>query len=50
MTSWDGDRSMSLSGRAPEAAMQDPSGWPKMRLGDGARLIETMPPPGDAPG
>jgi hypothetical protein len=51
MTSWDGDRWMSLSGSAPAAAMNDPAGWRTMRLGDGARMIETVPPPpGRAPG
>jgi hypothetical protein len=50
-TSWDGDRWMSLSGRAPAAAMNDPALWRTMRLGDGAQLIETLPPPrGRAPG
>jgi hypothetical protein len=51
MTSWYGGRWMSLSGRLPQAAMNDPKGWPKMRLGDGARVIERAPsPPGPAPG
>jgi hypothetical protein len=51
MTSWDGDRWMSLSGSAPTAALNDPAGWRAMRLGDGARMIETLPPPpGRAPG
>jgi hypothetical protein len=35
MTSWYSERWMSLSGKAPEAAMGDPAGWVKMRLGDG---------------
>ena len=51
VTSWDGDRWMSLSGPAPAAVMNDPAGWRAMRLGDGARMIETgPPPPGRAPG
>jgi hypothetical protein len=51
MTSWDGDRWMSLSGEAPEAAMRDPARWPRMRLGDGARMIERAAPiSGGAPG
>ena len=36
VTSWDGDRWMSLSGPAPAAVMNDPAGWRAMRLGDGA--------------
>jgi hypothetical protein len=51
ITSWDGDRWMSLSGLAPEAAMKEPARWRAMRLGDGARLIETAPTSsGRAPG
>jgi hypothetical protein len=51
ITSWDGDRWVSLSGLAPAAAMKEPARWRAMRLGDGARLIETAPaPPGRAPG
>jgi hypothetical protein len=50
ITSWDGDRWMSLSGKAPAAAMQDPPLWRAMRLGDGARIIEALPPAGGAPG
>jgi hypothetical protein len=51
ITSWHADRWMSLSGTAPAAAMNDPAGWRAMRLGDGARVIETAPPPpGRAPG
>lgn len=38
MTSWYGDRWMSLSGEAPEAAMRDAAGWARMRLGDGFRV------------
>jgi hypothetical protein len=43
VTAWDRDRWMSLSGRPPAAAMRDPSGWRKMRLGDGPRMIESTP-------
>jgi hypothetical protein len=43
VTSWDRDRWMSLSGRSPETAMHDPTGWLHMRLGDGAHLIESTP-------
>ena len=43
LTSWDGERWMSLSGRAPEAALADPSGWRAMQLGDGLTL--TLPSP-----
>jgi hypothetical protein len=51
VTSWDGERWMSLSGRAPDAAMERPDGWRAMRLGNGRRLIETLPPvPAPAPG
>jgi hypothetical protein len=50
MTSWDGDRWMSLSGSTPAVAMNEPDTWRAMRLGDGARMIETAPPPGRAPG
>ena len=42
MTSWDRERWMSLSGRAPAAALADPSGWRAMQLGDG--LSVTAPP------
>jgi hypothetical protein len=34
VTSWDGERWMSLSGRAPDAAMDHPEGWRAMQLGD----------------
>jgi hypothetical protein len=51
MTSWDAERWMSLSGRPPAAVMYDPAGWRAMRLGDGALMIETAPPPpGRGPG
>ncbi len=41
MTSWHRERWMSLSGRPPEAALGDPSGWRALRLGDG--LAVTVP-------
>ena len=47
MTSWYGERWMSLSGKSPEAAMGDPAGWVKMRLGDG---IAGAAPKGKGPG
>jgi hypothetical protein len=51
ITSWDGERWMSLSGRAPEAAMNHPEDWPAMRLGNGRQMIESLPPsPAPAPG
>jgi hypothetical protein len=51
ITSWDRDRWMSLSGRAPDASMNDPEGWPAMRLGNGRQMIERVPPlPSPAPG
>jgi len=42
MTSWYRDRWMSLSGKPPEAAMADPSGWTRMRLGDGTAVTAPM--------
>jgi len=51
ITSWDRERWMSLSGRAPEAAMSHPEGWPAMRLGNGRHIIESLPlVPTHAPG
>jgi hypothetical protein len=47
MTSWDRDRWMSLSGRAPDTALGDPAGWRPMRLGDG---FAVTPPPSHAGG
>jgi hypothetical protein len=38
LTSWHRERWMSLSGRAPEAALADPLGWRTMHLGDGLTL------------
>ncbi len=48
MTSWDRERWMSLSGRPPEAALADPSGWRKMRLGDGLAVTAPHPHAGKA--
>jgi hypothetical protein len=48
LTSWHRERWMSLSGRAPEAALADPSGWRTMRLGNGFAV--TAPPRSGAPG
>ena len=51
ITSWDRDRWMSLSGRAPGAAMDHPEDWPVIRLGNGRQMIESVPPlPTPAPG
>ena len=51
ITSWDRDRWMSLSGRAPDSAMKDPEVWPVMRLGNGRQMIESVPSrPVPAPG
>jgi hypothetical protein len=51
VTSWHRERWMSLSGGPPAAAMNDPSGWQQMRLGNGSQIIETTPArPGFAPG
>ena len=51
ITSWDRDRWMSLSGRAPDATMKDPQRWPAMRLGNGRQMIESVPSrPMPAPG
>ncbi len=43
VTSWDRDRWMSLSGRAPGAALGDPAGWRPMRLGNSAQTVEGWP-------
>ncbi len=51
ITSWDRERWISLSGRAPDAAMDHPEVWPAMRLGNGRQMIESLPPlPVPAPG
>ena len=49
LTSWHRERWMSLSGRAPDAALADPSGWRPMHLGDGL-TVTTPAPPLRAPG
>ena len=46
MTSWHGERWMSLSGEAPERAMADPARWLPMRLGDGLALKRPAGAPG----
>ena len=38
VTSWHRERWMSLSGLAPDAAMNDPEVWPAMRLGNGRQV------------
>jgi len=43
VTSWHRERWMSLSGRAPAAAMNQPDTWRKMRLGNGSQMLETSP-------
>ena len=43
ITSWHRERWMSLSGHAPPEAINDPSGWRDMRLGNGTQMIETAP-------
>jgi hypothetical protein len=51
ITSWDGERWMSLSGRAPETALDHPEWWRAMRLGSGRQMIERLAPlPALAPG
>jgi hypothetical protein len=51
ITSWHRERWMSLSGRAPDAAMNDPEAWPAMRLGNGRQMIQRVPSlPTPAPG
>ncbi len=50
VTSWDRDRWMSLSGRAPDAAMRDPGGWRAMRLGNGPQTIDLWPGLARVPG
>jgi hypothetical protein len=49
LTSWHRERWMSLSGRAPDAALADPSGWRPMHLGDGL-TVTTPAPRAGAPG
>ncbi len=43
VTAWDRDRWMSLSGRAPGAALADPALWRTMRLGNSPQTIEGWP-------
>jgi hypothetical protein len=43
VTSWHRERWMSLSGRPPAAALNDPKAWRAMRLGNGPQMIETSP-------
>jgi hypothetical protein len=43
VTSWHSERWMSLSGRPPSAAMNDPKVWRAMRLDNGPQMIETSP-------
>ena len=51
ITSWDGERWMSLSGHPPVAAMEHPEAWRAMRLGNGRQMIERLGPlPALAPG
>jgi hypothetical protein len=51
ITSWDRERWMSLSGLAPDAAMDRPEAWRVMRFGNGRQMIESLPPhPAPAPG
>jgi len=44
VTSWYRERWMSLSGRAPDAAMADPNGWVRLRLGDGESVTAPSRP------
>jgi hypothetical protein len=46
MTSWHGERWMSLSGETPERAMADPARWLPMRLGDGLAVTKPAGAPG----
>ena len=46
MTSWHGERWMSLSGKPPERAMADPAHWLSMRLGDGLAVKRSARAPG----
>jgi hypothetical protein len=46
MTSWHGERWMSLSGATPERAMSDPAHWLPMRLGDGLAVKQSAGAPG----
>ncbi|MBV9150778.1 MAG: hypothetical protein JO204_03265 [Alphaproteobacteria bacterium] len=46
MTSWHGERWMSLSGAAPDQAMTDAARWMPMRLGDGLAVKRSTGAPG----
>jgi hypothetical protein len=46
MTSWHGERWMSLSGAAPDQAMADAARWMPMRLGDGLAVKRSTGAPG----
>jgi hypothetical protein len=46
MTSWHGERWMSLSGETPARAMADPARWLPMRLGDGLAVTKPAGAPG----
>jgi hypothetical protein len=50
VTSWDGERWMSLSGQPPAATMENAETWRAMRLGNGPQIIERIPRPALAPG
>jgi hypothetical protein len=50
ITSWDRERWMSLSGLAPDAAMDHPGAWRLMRFGNGRQVIESLPLTAPAPG
>src|SRR5208337_4713475 len=50
VTSWDGERWISLSGRPPAEAMEHPDAWRAMRLGDGPQTIDGTPHPPLSPG
>ncbi|MBO0739015.1 MAG: hypothetical protein J2P48_21050, partial [Alphaproteobacteria bacterium] len=43
VTSWHGERWMSLSGRPPATAMDHPESWRRMRLGNASQMIDTSP-------
>jgi len=44
LTSWDGERWMSLSGRPPSEVMEDTASWRTMLLGEGSQMIDSLPP------
>ncbi|HEV8680619.1 MAG TPA: hypothetical protein VGQ90_14680 [Stellaceae bacterium] len=47
LTSWHRERWMSLSGRAPDAALADPALWRRIRLGDGLAVNQPAPRAGN---